>query len=315
MTRYLLNRFVVLILTLLLFTLFVFTLMHMAPGDPAALFLQDLGAAPDKTLIAALQQKWGLDQSFAVQYFRWLYELVQGKLGNSYISSIPVTEEIVTRLEPTIRLMLSSFVVTLFISVPLGIHIGLREHSLLDRVTYAGTVLGLSIPLYWLAILLMFGFGVMWKLFPIVGSGSLRHYVLPVTAISIVESVYFIRMIRSLTLEYKRAFYMEAAAARGLKRRILYPSYLFRSMLVPIMTIIGSSFPSFFGAAIIIENMFSFPGIGTYMLDMIYRRDFPAIQGCTLLLATAIFILNFCTDLCYYWADPRIQLEKQRWEN
>jgi ABC-type dipeptide/oligopeptide/nickel transport system permease component len=315
MIRYILRRLSMLVLTMFLFTLFVFTLMHIAPGDPAALVLQDLGVVPNEALIASFQQKWGLDQTFTIQYFSWLFELIQGNLGSSYISSAPVTEEIFTRLAPTIQLIILSFVVTLLISVPLGIVTGLREKTLLDRVTYIGTVLGLSVPMYWLAILLMFGFGVMWPLLPIIGNGTALHYILPVLAISFIESVYFIRMIRSFTLEYKQAFYIEAAVARGLKRRILYPSYLFRSMLVPIITIIGSSLPSFFGASIIIENIFSFPGIGKYMLDMIYRRDFPVIQGCTLFLAAIIFILNFVTDLCYQLADPRIQLQKQRWEN
>ncbi|WP_141505410.1 ABC transporter permease [Paenibacillus luteus] len=315
MVQYLASRLGMLVLTLLLLTLFVFALMHLAPGDPAALMLQGLGAAPDGNMIAYYQHKWGLDQSFAVQYMTWLLELLQGNLGHSYITNKPVKDEIFSRMGPTLMLMTSSFVLTFLVSVPLGVLTALRERSLLDRVVYGGTVLGLSIPLYWLAIMLMLLFGVIWPLFPIIGGGSLRHYVLPVTTISMIQSVYFIRMIRSFTMESKQALYIEAAAARGLKRRILYPSYLFRAMLIPFITIVGTSFPSFFGSSIIIENVFSFPGIGKYMLDMIYSRDFPVIQGCSLLLASAIFIVHFMTDLCYYLADPRVRLEKQRWEN
>ncbi|AOZ91042.1 ABC transporter permease [Paenibacillus crassostreae] len=315
MLRYISSRLGMLILTLFVLTVFVFILMHLAPGDPAALLLQGLGAVPDANQIAIMQHKWGLDRSLVVQYMSWILELVQGNLGYSFISNAPVTEEIFSRLGPTLLLMISSFLVTFVLSVPLGVMSALHEKSLFDRITYTVTVLGLSIPMYWLAIIFMFCFGVFWPLFPIIGSGSVRHYVLPVATISIVESMYFIRMIRSFTLEYKQASYIEAATARGLKGWIFYPSYLFRAMLIPVITIVGTSFPSFFGAAIIIENVFSFPGIGKYMLDMIYSRDFPVIQGCGLLLAATIFILNFITDLCYYLADPRIQMEKQRWEN
>ncbi|MBJ6361372.1 ABC transporter permease [Paenibacillus sp. MAHUQ-46] len=315
MLRYAISRFWMLLLSMLLFTLFVFALMHMAPGDPVRLLLNDFGAARDQSVVAAYEQQWGLDQSLPAQYLLWLTGLLQGKLGTSYLTGLSVTGEIASRLAPTLTLIASSYAVTLLISIPLGIGTGLREHSRLDRVTYALSVLGLSIPLYWLAIILMLLFGVLWPLLPIIGSGSVRHYVLPVLAISIVQSFYFIRMLRSFTVEYKQAPYIEAAQARGLKSIVLYPSYLFRSMLVPFITLVGSSFPAFFGAAIVMENIFSFPGIGKYMLDMINRRDFPVIQGCSLIVAAAIFLLNYLTDLCYYAVDPRIQLEKQRWEN
>ncbi|OMF21916.1 hypothetical protein BK133_27500 [Paenibacillus sp. FSL H8-0548] len=315
MFYYLIGRLGMLAFTLFLLTMFVFTLMHMAPGDPAALMLQGFGATPDENMIAFYQHKWGLDQSFFMQYVSWLMELAKGNLGNSYITNKPVVEEIGSRISMTLLLLISSFTLTFLISVPLGLLAGLREKSLIDRILYGVTVLGLSVPLYWLAILLMLSFGVIWPLFPIIGGGSVSHYVLPVAAISMVQSVYFIRMIRSFTVEYKKAPYLEAAISRGIKRRILYPSYLFRSMLVPVLTIVGTSFPSFFGATIIIESVFSFPGIGKYMLDTIYNRDYPVIQGCSLLLAATIFILNFVTDISYYMADPRIHLEKQRWEN
>jgi ABC-type dipeptide/oligopeptide/nickel transport system permease component len=315
MYRYAANRLGMLLCSMLIFTGFVFMLMQLAPGDPVQLMLHEIGAARDQNLIAIYQQKWGLDQSLAVQYLTWIYELLQGNLGISYISDTPVIEEIVSRLSPTLRLISSSYLVTLLISIPLGILTGLRENSLLDRTVYAATILGLSIPLYWLAILLMFSLGVFWPLFPIIGSGSFRHYVLPVLAVSIIQSAYFTRMLRSFTLEYQQAGFMEAAVARGLKGRFLYPSYLFRAMLIPFITLVGTSFPAFFGASIIIENIFSFPGIGKYMLDMINRRDFPVIQGCSLFFAAAIFLINYITDLCYYAADPRIQLDKQRWEN
>ncbi|WP_042167723.1 ABC transporter permease [Paenibacillus gorillae] len=314
MLRYAVGRLGLLLFTLLLLTLFVFALMRLAPGNPAALLLQGIGAVPDESLIALYEQKWGLDQSFVQQYASWLLELVQGHLGRSFVTDQPVTEEIASRLQPTLLLIASSFIVTVLFSIPLGIVSAIRENTLLDRVVYGGSILGLSVPLYWLAILLTLGFGVLWPLFPIIGNGSVSHYVLPVAAISLVQGAYFVRMVRSFTLEYKHAFFMEAARARGLRRRILYPSYLLRSMLIPVLTVIGTSFSGFFGAAVMIENVFSFPGLGTYMLDMIYNRDYPAIQGCSLLVAAAIFILNFVTDLGYYAADRRVRLDKQRWE-
>ncbi|GGG65036.1 ABC transporter permease [Paenibacillus radicis (ex Gao et al. 2016)] len=314
MLRYAIGRLALLVFTLFLLTLFVFALMRLAPGNPAALLLQGIGAVPDESLIALYEHKWGLDQSFVQQYVTWLLELLQGHLGSSFVTGQPVTKEIASRLQPTLLLIASSFIVTVLFSVPLGIVSAIRENTLLDRIVYGGSVLGLSVPLYWLAILLMLGFGVLWPLFPIIGSGSANHYVLPVAAISLIQGAYFVRMIRSFTLEYKHSFFMEAARARGLRRRILYPSYLLRSMLIPVLTVVGTSFSGFFGAAVMIENVFSFPGLGTYMLDMIYNRDFPAIQGCSLLVAAVIFVLNFVTDLGYYAADPRVRLDKQRWE-
>jgi len=315
MLRYTLSRLTMLIVSLLGFSLFVFGLMRLAPGNPAALMLLGMGTAPDNTLIALYQHKWGLDQSFVMQYISWLAELVQGHLGYSYKTEQPVAAEIAARLQPTLVLIGSSFIVTLVVAIPLGMISAVRDNSRMDRVVYTATVLGLSIPLYWLAILLMLGLGVLWPLFPIIGNGSASHYVLPVTAISLVQGAYWVRMVRSFTLEYKHVLYNEAARARGLQRRIYYPRYLLRAMLIPVLTMMTTSFSGFLGAAIMVENVFSFPGLGTYMLEMIYNRDYPVIQACSLLVATTIFLLNFLTDLAYHAADPRVRLDKQRWES
>ncbi|WP_068619637.1 ABC transporter permease [Paenibacillus tuaregi] len=314
MLRSITHRLLMLMLTLVLFSLFVFTLMRLAPGDPASMMLLNIGAVPERSLVAHLQAHWGLDQSFIQQYMAWIVQIFQGELGNSFMSGEPVLHEIMSRLEPTFRLIAGSFLLTMSVSIPAGIWLGLNAGSLPDRAVYSLTILGLSIPLYWLAILLMYAFGVIWPILPVVGSSSVRHYVLPVTAISLVQSVYFIRMVRSYTVQYSKFSYIEAAKARGLRPAIFYPAYLFRAMFIPILTLITTSLPSFFGASIITETIFSFPGFGKYMLEAIYRRDFPVIQGSALLVAAFIFGFNFVTDILYFLADPRVHLDKQRWE-
>jgi ABC-type dipeptide/oligopeptide/nickel transport system permease component len=314
MLRSIMNRLLMLMITLVLFSLFVFTLMRLAPGDPASMMLLEIGAVPEQSLVADLQKQWGLDQSFIQQYIAWVLQIFQGELGNSFMSGEPVLHEITSRLEPTSRLITGSFLITLFISIPVGIWLGLNEGSFPDRVVYSVTILGLSVPLYWLAILLMYAFGVIWPILPVVGSSSVLHYVLPITAISLVQSVYFIRMVRSYTIQYSKFSYNEAARARGLRPSIFYPSYLFRSMFIPILTLVTTSLPGFFGASIISETIFSFPGFSKYMLEAIYRRDFPVIQGSAILVAAFIFVFNFATDILYFLADPRIHLDKQRWE-
>ncbi|MGG3504539.1 ABC transporter permease [Paenibacillus lautus] len=314
MLRSMIHRLLMLMITFVLFSLFVFALMRLAPGDPASMMLLEIGAVPEQSLVADLQEQWGLDQSFLQQYMAWVFQIVQGELGHSFMSGEPVLHEIISRLEPTYRLIAGSFVLTIIISIPVGIWLGLNEGSIPDRVVYSLTILGLSVPLYWLAILLMYAFGVIWPVLPVIGSSTLLHYVLPVTAISLVQSVYFIRMVRSYTVQYSKFSYIEAARARGLRNSILYPSYLFRSMLVPVLTLITTSLPSFFGASIITETIFSFPGFSKYMLEAIYRRDFPVIQGSVLIVAAFIFVFHFVTDMLYFLADPRIHLDKQRWE-
>ncbi|GJM72555.1 peptide ABC transporter permease [Paenibacillus macerans] len=314
MLRSITNRLLMLMLTLVLFSLFVFTLMRLAPGDPASMMLLNIGAVPERSLVAHLQAEWGLDQSFIQQYLAWVVQIFQGELGNSFMSGEPVLYEIMSRLEPTFTLIAGSFLLTMSVSIPAGIWLGLNAGSIPDRVVYSVTILGLSIPLYWLAILLMYAFGVIWPVLPIVGSSSVQHYVLPVTAISLVQSVYCIRMVRSYTVQYSKFFYIEAARARGLRPAIFYPAYLFRAMFIPILTLITTSLPGFFGAAIITETIFSFPGFSKYMLEAIYRRDFPVIQGSALLVAAFIFGFNFVTDILYFVADPRVHLDKQRWE-
>ncbi|MGZ7440092.1 ABC transporter permease [Paenibacillus sp. TH7-28] len=314
MLRSITHRLLMLMLTFVLFSLFVFTLMRLAPGDPASMMLLNIGAVPEQSLVAHLQAQWGLDQSFIQQYMAWIVQLFQGELGNSFMSGEPVLNEIMDRLDPTFGLIAGSFLLTIFISIPAGIWLGLNAGSIPDRVVYSVTILGLSIPLYWLAILLMYAFGVIWPILPIVGSSSVQHYVLPVTAISLVQSVYFIRMVRSYTVQYSKFAYIEAAKARGLRPAIFYPAYLFRAMFIPIMTLITTSLPSFFGASIITETIFSFPGFSKYMLEAIYRRDFPVIQGSALLVAAFIFVFHFVTDILYFLADPRVHLDKQRWE-
>lgn len=314
MLRSITRRLLMLMLTLVLFSLFVFTLMRLAPGDPASMMLLNIGAVPEQSLVANLQAEWGLDQSFIQQYLAWVVQILQGGLGNSFMSGEPVLHEIISRLEPTFRLIAGSFLLTMSVSIPAGIWLGLNAGSIPDRAVYSLTILGLSIPLYWLAILLMYAFGVIWPILPVVGSSSVRHYVLPITAISLVQSVYFIRMVRSYTVQYSKFFYIEAAKARGLQPTIFYPAYLFRAMFIPILTLITTSLPNFFGASIITETIFSFPGFSKYMLEAIYRRDFPVIQGSALLVAAFIFGFNFVADILYFLADPRVHLDKQRWE-
>lgn len=304
--RYIAQRLGMLLFTLFLLSLALFALMRLAPGDPAALLLQGMGDIHNEELLAHYQRKWGLDQSFLVQYARWLWQILHGNLGYSYRSERPVTEEIVSRLFPTLSLIVCCFVLTFLVAIPLGIAAALREGSLLDKLVYGGSVLGLSVPIYWLGLMLMLFFGVVWPVLPIVGLETARHYILPVATIAVVEIVYFARMLRSVALEYRDAHYMESAAARGIRRRVLYQKYLFRAMLFPSITLIGGSLPSFLGAAIVIENIFSIPGIGKLMLDTIYSRDYPVIQGCGLLVATAIFVLNFLVEVGYLFADPRI---------
>ncbi|RCX15419.1 peptide/nickel transport system permease protein [Fontibacillus phaseoli] len=314
MLRSIINRLLMLVLMFVLFSLFVFTLMRLAPGDPASMMLLEIGGGPEQSLVANLQEQWGLDQSFIQQYLVWVFQIFQGELGNSFMSGEPVVNEIMNRLEPTFRLISGSFLITVVFSIPIGIWLGLNEGSIPDRVVYSVTILGLSVPLYWLAILLMYTFGVLWPILPVVGSSSGLHYVLPITAISLVQSVYFIRMIRSYTIQYSKFFYIEAARARGLRPYIFYPSYLLRSMYIPVLTLVATSLPGFFGASIITETIYSFPGFSKYMLEAIYRRDFPVIQGSVLLVAAFIFVFNFVADILYYLADPRIHLDKQRWE-
>lgn len=310
--RYIAQRLGMLLFTLFLLSLALFALMRLAPGDPAALLLQGMGDIHNEELLAHYQSKWGLDQSFLAQYARWLWQIVHGNLGYSYRSERPVTEEIASRLSPTLSLIVCCFVLTFLVSIPLGIAAALREGSLLDKLVYGGSVLGLSVPIYWLGLMLMLFFGVVWPVLPIVGLETARHYILPVATIAIVEIVYFARMFRSVALEYRNAHYMESAAARGIRRRVLYQKYLFRAMLVPSITLMGGSLPSFLGAALVIENVFSVPGVGKLMLDTIYSRDYPVIQGCGLLVATAIFVLHFLVEIGYLFADPRILPDKRR---
>ncbi|MFU1798153.1 ABC transporter permease [Paenibacillus azoreducens] len=314
MLRSMIHRLLMLMVTLVLFSLFVFTLMRLAPGDPASMMLLQIGAVPEQSLVAHLKERWGLDQSFIQQYIAWVHQIFRGELGNSFTSGEPVLNEIIDRLDPTFRLITGSFLLTALISIPVGIWLGLNAGSIPDRVVYSVTILGLSVPLYWLAILIMYVFGVIWPILPVVGSSSALHYVLPITAISMAESVYFIRMVRSYTIQYSKFSYIEAARARGLRPSIFYPSYLFRSMFIPILTLITTSLPSFFGASVITETIFSFPGFGKYMLEAIYRRDFPVIQGSALFVAAFIFVFNFVTDVLFFLADPRVHLDKQRWE-
>ncbi|MDN4602959.1 ABC transporter permease [Paenibacillus sp. F6_3S_P_1C] len=314
MLRSMIRRLFMLIVTFVLFSLFVFTLMRLAPGDPASMLLLEIGAVPEQSIVADLQKQWGLDQSFIQQYLAWAHHVFQGELGHSFSSGEPVLSEMMERLGSTAKLIASSFLLTLFISIPIGIWMGLNEGTMADRVVYSMTILGLSIPLYWLAILLMYAFGVIWPVLPVVGSSTTRHYILPVTAMTLVQSVYFIRMVRSYTIQYSKFSYIEAAKARGLRPSIFYPSYLLRSMFIPILTLITTSLPGFFGASIITETIFSFPGFSKYMLEAIFRRDFPVIQGSALFVAAFIFVFNFMTDLLYFLTDPRVHLDKQRWE-
>lgn len=297
--------------------------MHLAPGDPTALFV-DPSVKPEELL--RVRANWGLDKPIIVQYFFWLKNAVIGDFGTAYLINRPVISVIAERIPNTLLLMGPAFILTLLISIPLGVISAVKKNKWFDHVVTFISFTAMSIPSFWLALMLMLLFSITLNILPSSGmfdpmmrSDSiavncfdlLRHMALPVLTMVILSLAGITRYVRGSMLEVLGQNYIRAARAKGLPEKAVLFKHALKNALLPLITILGMSLPDLFGGAFIIETIFAWPGMGRLGVTSIFSRNYPVIMGIIMVSSVLILLGNLLADICYSIADPRVRIESQ----
>jgi len=312
--RYIIQRLLSLIPVMLVVSIIVFLIIHLTPGNPAYIIL---GEDSSKESIQQLEHELGLDQPIAIQFFDWIKNMLTGDLGMSVYSSEPVLDIILSHFGPTFSLMAVSLFLMLLIAVPAAIFAVIKRNTAINPLFLSGSLIGVSLPEFWFAMLLVIAFGVTIPIFPVAGyipidSGILEwlhHLFLPAFVLAVVEAGLISRMLRDEMLEAVGQDYTRTARAKGMKESAVIMRHTFRNALIPSVTVIGTATAGLLGGTVIIETLFTIPGIGQLLIDSIHRRDFPVIQGVVLFTAVIYVIVNLIVDLLYALFDPRIRYD------
>jgi peptide/nickel transport system permease protein len=318
MTTYILRRLLINIPVLLGITVLVFLFIALAPGDPISAYLKpELGDNP--ALREAMRKELGLDQPLPVRYARWLGLALQGNLGYRAVGGQPVNEVVGRGLQASAVLMGTALALGCLIGIPFGIISALRQYSKLDFALTTATFLGISTPSFLLGLGGLYIFGLKLRLFPIGGMVTagqsfslvdfLRHLALPALILSFAYIAILMRYTRSAMLEVINATYVTTARAKGLHEKQVIMVHAFRNALIPIITVIGLALPEMVGGAVITETVFSWPGMGSLLVEGVAGRDYPLIMGISLLVSTTVLFANLVTDIAYAFADPRIRYQ------
>ncbi|NEO29093.1 MAG: ABC transporter permease [Symploca sp. SIO3C6] len=336
MGLYITKRLLNLLPVLLGITLLVFTLLHLIPGDPASVMLGER-ATPEQ--VEALREQLGLNQPLPLQYLTFLSNLLRFDFGTSIISGIPIAEEIKTRWPATFELSTAAMLIAIILGIPAGVLAAVRKNSLWDNLTMSGSLLGVSMPVYWLGLLLIYLFTVNLNWLPPSGRISieeglnlqvftgfylldtllefkitafidvLSHLILPALTLATIPLAIIARITRSAMLEVLSQDYIRTARAKGVLERWVIFAHALKNALLPIVTIIGLQFGKLLGGAILTETIFSWPGIGSWIYEGILARDYPVVQGGVVFVAVIFVLINLLVDISYALLDPRISID------
>lgn len=331
---YIAKRLLNLIPVLLGITLLVFTFLHLIPGDPAVVMVGER-ATPEQ--VEAIREQLGLNQPLPIQYLTFLSNLIHFNFGTSIISGVPIADEIKIRWPATFELSVAALLIATTVGIPIGILAAVRKNSVWDNLTMSGSLLGVSLPVYWLGLLLIYLFAVNLNWLPPSGRLSidtglnfkpitgfyvldallqldfkvlqdvLKHLVLPALTLSTISLAILARITRSAMLEVLSQDYIRTARAKGLLERWVIFKHALKNALLPVVTIIGLQFGALLGGAILTETIFSWPGIGSWIYEGILNRDYPVVQGGVVFIAVAFVLINLLVDISYALLDPRIQ--------
>jgi peptide/nickel transport system permease protein len=305
--RYFLNRLLLFIPTLIGALTLVFFLINLVPGDPVEVMLGETASATDKE---ELRRQLGLDQPVLTRYTGFLTDLSRGDLGHSLYENAEVAELIAARLPATFELTISAMIVALIISFPLATLAALKPGTWIDRVALFFSLIGLSMPNFWLGPLLMILVSIQLGWLPVSGRGSFSHLVLPALTLGMAMAAILTRILRTSLLRIVNLDFIKTARAKGVGEPSVWLKHMLRNALIPVISIIGLQFGSLLAGSIITETIFSWPGIGRLTVQAIQTRDYPLVQGCVLVVATGYLVVNFITDVFYSVVDPRISYDK-----
>ncbi|WP_035419642.1 ABC transporter permease [Shouchella xiaoxiensis] len=291
--------------SLLILTFIIFCLVYVA-GDPASMMLPENATAADRE---ALRESLGLNEPFLTQYTAFLGDLIRGDFGTSLQYQQPATDLVLSRLTATLSLSLIAMFIAIVISIPLGIYAALKRNTVLDFLISGVSIVGKAMPNFWIGIMLILFLAVIFPIFPVSGASSPLHFVLPAFTLGIALAAEMTRLTRASVLEVIEQEFVQTARAKGQKERIVIGKHVFLNALIPIVTIIGLQFPQLIGGAIVVETVFSWPGIGRLLLTAMENSDMAVVQAIVFVIAFITITVNLLTDLLYRVLDPRIKYD------
>ena len=305
------SRLLQMLIVLIGISFLTFLLTFISPGDPVRDMYISMGLIPDEQLIAETREQMGLNDPFFTQYFRWLGNCLKGDFGTSFSWGKPVVSLLASRLWPTLKLALISMVLMLIVAVPLGVLSAVNQNKPIDYIVRAITFFGVSVPNFWVGLLLILVFCVKLKLLPVVSSGgSFKDLILPAVTLAVAMSAKYTRQVRTAVLEELHSDYVVGARARGVPERKILWGNVFPNSLLPLITMLGLSIGSLLGGTSVVEVIFSYPGMGKMAVDAITTLDYNMIQAFVLWVALIYMVINLLVDMSYNYIDPRMRLRR-----
>ena len=319
MWTYILRRLLQAIPTLLIISLLIFSLLYVTPGDPVDLILGTEDGTVSEEQRAVVEEQWGLDKPFLIRYVNFVVNACKGDLGTSYATNQDVFDSVMTRMPATLKLAAFSMLLALVVSVPLGILAALKHNSIWDSLATALATVGVSLPKFWFGLVLMIVCSLRLGWLPSTGSADLReglgtflsYIIMPAASLALGMAATQTRMIRSSMLDVLNQDYVRYARSKGLRERVVIWGHALKNAMIPVITVIGGEVGGLLGGAVVTESIFSWPGVGRLMMNSISKRDYPMIQGITLMLCISYLLVNLLIDIVYAWVDPRIRLDKK----
>ena len=316
MTTFIIRRLLQILLVLIIVTAIVFLMVRLLPGDPILMYMtaQDMEIT-SREQIDQMRHDLGLDRPIFIQYFDWLGHVARGDLGSSLINHVKVSEEIGNRVPITFHLGLLAFILSIIVGIPMGVMAAVKRGTWVDSLLTSLGNLGITMPIFWLGILLIYLFGLKLNWLPINGYvsplkdfwGSTRSVILPVFCLAVPPIASAVRLTRSSMLEVLRQDYIRTARSKGLKERSVIISHAVKNGLIPVVTLKGMSLAGIVGGSVIIETVFSIPGMGRYAVQGLFAQDYTVVQAVMLVIGAVILFANLLVDLTYGWLDPRIR--------
>ncbi|ACK66286.1 binding-protein-dependent transport systems inner membrane component [Rippkaea orientalis PCC 8801] len=318
MTQYLIKRLLTAIPTLIAISIVIFTILALAPGDPLGEFASNPSITPE--IRENIRRSLGLDQPVYIRYFKWIGAFMQGDLGYSFTSRSPVLELILQRLQTTLWVVGTAYILSFLIAFPLGIISAIKRYSWLDQLLTTFTFLGFSLPTFLTGLLFIVVFSVQLKWFPFIYNSTLqvtnlstfieqiKQSIMPVCVLALYQSAVLMRFVRSAIVDELSQEYVKTAYAKGLNSFNVLKNHILRNAMIPVITLIALDIPTIFTGALVTEQVFRVPGIGALLIDSIYRSDTPVVMAITFIYAILIVIFNLLADLTYSFLDPRVKL-------
>lgn len=304
MWKYIGKRIIYLIPVVIGVTFIVFLIMNMAPGDPVKSILGEQ-ASPEA--IEELREELGLNDNILIQYKNYFLGLIKGDMGISYKSKVGVAEEIGARLPTTVKLALIAIAIAVSLSIPLGIIAAVKQNTFIDSLTMFVALLGVSIPVFWLGLMLLLFFSLKLGWFPVSGAENWKSFILPGIALGFLSMASIARVTRSSMLEVIRQDYIRTARSKGVPYNTIISKHALKNALIPTITVAGLQIGTLLGGSVLTETVFGLPGIGRLMIQSIQGRDLPMVLGCIIVFTVAFSIVNLIVDIIYAFVDPRIK--------